>query len=156
MLENDKLGTNSEHRGAIDVERKVTALLVGARQEQFEVGMYSDFSSGLDEVFRTKPQRTIIALEMNFDLEKDEVIAEALRWASSQDDTPYRELIKNLLEGCLTHDSALVRDTAALGLADLLGKDAIGALRFTFEREVVPELKNDIGDLIGSLENLVD
>ena len=147
---------SAEQSEAIDAERIVSALLLGAREEQFEVGMYSDFSSRLDEVFRTNPQRTISALEMNFDTEKDEVIAEALRWASSQDDTSYRVLVTNLLEGCLTHESALVRDTAALGLADLLGKDAVGVLRLTFERELVPELKNDIGDLIGSLENLVE
>ncbi len=56
-----------------------------------------------------------------------------------------------LIRAGLHHEASLVRDAAALGLVWLEGTEATLPLRQAFERETVPELKQDLEDLIQSL-----
>ena len=59
---------------------------------------------------------------------------------------------RQLLEGYLTHDSAVVRDGALIGISYLETPDVLPSLRTAYEREPCDELKQDILDVIEELE----
>ena len=80
-------------------------------------------------------------------------MAEILRWASRQEAAAIRDLVVDLLSTGLYHTVSLVRDAAALGLAYLEEDAAIAPLRHALGREKVPELREDLENLIRSLEN---
>ena len=116
------------------------------------MGMDSKFSRGLDELLQIGPRAVFRALADHLDHVSHEVFAEALRWTARQHRADIRDLAVELLERGLGHESPFVRDAAALGLAELLEDDALGPLRRAHGLEIVPELQQDIGDLIASLE----
>ncbi len=137
------------------VEEQLGRLLSVAHEEQFEVGIESQLSGGLQRLCAYDPASVLRSLRVKL-IDKDassEVLAEILRWASRQEAVAIRDLVVDLLSTGLYHTASLVRDAAALGLAYLEEDAAIAPLRHALEREKVPELREDLEDLIRSLEN---
>ena len=136
----------------VAIEGGVKGLVAAARDERFEIGMDSSFSRGLDELSRIEPRAVLAALTEHVDHLGHEVFAEVMRWTSRQPLSVIRDFAVDLLERGLTHESSFIRDAAALGLAELLEEKALDRLRGAYRVEKVPELREDIGDLIQSLE----
>lgn len=126
-----------------------------AHDEQFEAGVESRFSTGLQQLFQADPLKVLDCLRLRLTESRasPEVLSEMLEWASRREARSLREAIVHLLCLGLCHRSSLVRDAAALGLAYLEGSAAIGPLRQAIEREQVPELREDLLDLVRSLES---
>ena len=135
--------------------KQLDQLTAAARDEFFEVGIESQFSRDLQRLFRF--DSTIVLQYLTTKLiENDsnsEVLAEGLRWASRQETSSIRSRVVDLLSAGLNHMSSLVRDEAALGLAYLDKTAALARLPGVLERETVPELREDLKELISSLEN---
>ena len=137
------------------VEEQLGRLLSIAHEEQFEVGIESQLSRSLQQLCAYDPASALRSLRVKL-MDNDarsEVLAEILRWASRQEAVAIRDLVVDLLSTGLHHTASLVRDAAALGLAYLDEEAAIVPLRYALEREKVPELREDLEDLIRSLEN---
>ena len=138
-----------------EVEEHLGRLCSVAHEEQFEVGIESRFSGGLQRLCAYDPVAALQSLKVRL-IDNDAssvVLAEILWWASRQEAGAIRNLVVDLLSTGLQHASPLVRDAAALSLACLEESAAIVHLRRALEKENVPELRKDLEDLIRSLEN---
>lgn len=161
---------NSPAAGASDLQRwqdplntfapdptvsRLDRLFSVAHDEQFEAGVESRFSMGLQQLFQTDPLKVLDSLSLRLmeSHASPEVLSEMLEWASRREAGPLRGTIVQLLSIGLCNRSSLVRDAAALGLAYLEGSAAAGPLRQAIEREEVPELREDLTDLVRSLES---
>ncbi len=136
------------------IGEKLSAIWREAKDEQFEVGMESLFSESLDSLHSENPTQLLSLLSKRLsDTHADtEVLVEMLRWASRQEVAEGDNGVFKLLSQGILHEDALVRDAAALGLANLDDAKAIGPLREAIKREKVPELKDDLQALVQSLE----
>ena len=137
------------------VEEQLERLFSAAHEEQFEVGIESRFAGGLQRLCVYDPTAALQSLKAKL-IDSDassEVLAEILRWASRQEASAIRNLVVDLLSTGLHNASSLVRDAAALSLAYLDEDVAIVQLQRALEREKVPELREDLQNLIRSLEN---
>lgn len=136
------------------IEVQLEQLFSDAREEQFEVGIDSQFSKGLQQLYRYNSVAVMRSLKARLiDGKADsELSAEVLRWASRQESGEIRDTVVDLLSNGLQSASSLVRDAAALSLACLEEASAINQLQRALEREKVPELREDLQDLIESLE----
>ena len=130
-------------------------LCLAAHDEQFEAGVESRFSRGLQQLCAYDPTSVLQALRARLtdNDASSEVLAEILQWASRQEADAIRALVVDLLSTGLHHMSSLVRDAAASGLAYLDEGAAVSHLRQAIAREKVPELRQDLEDLICSLES---
>ena len=139
-----------------EVEERLDRLCLAARDEQFEAGVESQFSRALQRLLwayhPTAVLRSLRARLVNDD-DGPEVLSEILQWASRQEAGAMRTHVIELAAAGLHHASALVRDAAALALACLDERAAVAHLRQALEREAVPELREDLEDLIRSLES---
>ena len=139
-----------------EVEERLDRLCLAARDEQFEAGVESQFSRALQRLLwayhPTAVLRSLRARLVNDDA-GPEVLSEILQWASRQEAGAIRTHVIDLVAAGLHHASALVRDAAALALACLDERAAVAHLRQALEREAVPELREDLEDLIRSLES---
>ena len=137
------------------VGEQLNRLCLAAHDEQFEAGVESRFSRGLQQLCAYDPASVLQALRVrltNNDA-SSEVLAEILQWTSRQEADAIRALVVDLLSTGLHHTASLVRDAAASGLAYLDEGVAISHLRQALAREKVPELRQDLEDLICSLES---
>lgn len=137
-----------------DIEALLDRLFVAAQEEQFEPGIESGFAEGLDKLFRHDPYGILSALKacLASNEQDPEVLAEMLRWAGCQEALNVREAIIDLLSVGLNHSSSIVRDAAALGLGYLRDPVATSHLKRAIEKEPVPELRQDLEDLVNLLE----
>ena len=137
------------------VEEQLDHLCVAAHDEQFEVGVESRFSRELQRLCAYHPTSVLQSLRMRLihGGENPEVLSEILQWASRQEAGVIRSPVIGLLSAGLDHPSSLVRDAAASALAYLDEDAAVSHLRQALERETVPELRDDLEDLIRSLES---
>ena len=85
-------------------------------------------------------------------LHADEATGEAMRCLGESDDIPTRAARLWLLEGSLSHPAAKVRDGAAVGLCALGDPASLATLRVAAESESIPELREDIRQIIAELE----
>ena len=136
------------------MEVQLEQLFSDAREEQFEVGVDSQFSKGLQQLYKYNSVAVMRSLKtrLNNGNADSELSAEVLRWASRLESDEIRNSVVDLLSIGLQSASSLVRDTAALSLASLEEASAISQLQRALEREKVPELREDLQDLIESLE----
>lgn len=130
-------------------------LCLAAHDEQFEAGVESRFSRGLQQLCAYDPTSVLQALRARLtdNDASSEVLAEVLQWASRQEADAIRALVVDLLSTGLRHTSSLVRDAAASGLAYLDEGAAVSRLRQALASEKVPELRQDLEDLLCSLES---
>lgn len=125
-----------------------------AYDEPFEAGIESQFARDLQRLCMYNPSAVLQSLRTRLmdNSMNSSVSAEILQWASRQEAAAIRTLVVDLLSVGLHHTSSLVRDAAASGLAYLDEDAAITHLRQALEREDIPELREDLEDLIRSLE----
>jgi len=139
-----------------EVEEQLDRLCLAAHDEQFEAGVESRFSRALQQLLWVcHPTAVLRSLKTRL-IDGDagpEVLSEILQWASRQEAGAIRIYVIDLVTAGLHHASALVRDAAALALACLDERAAAAHLRQALEREVVPELREDLKDLVRSLES---
>jgi hypothetical protein len=127
-----------------------------AREYRFEDGMESPFSAELSALVEHDGNRAVQALAglLIGELIDAEVAAEALRWLGLINDPETADTRRWLLERCLWLSSARVRDGALLGLAFMDEADSLPSLMRAMQREVVPELRDDMQQVIAQLEDM--
>lgn len=84
------------------------------------------------------------------------MVADVLHWLGTLDDYPSYHIRVELLEVGLKSKSAIIRDGAVRGLAEIEDPDTISCLRDAYECETVPELKADILALLEQLRQIVE
>ena len=137
------------------VEEQLDRLCAAAHDEQFEIGVESRFSRELQRLCAYRPTAVLQSLRVRL-IHRDaspEVLSEILHWASRQEADVIRSPVIELLSAGLDHPSSLVRDAAASALACLDERAAVSHLRQALERETVPELREDLEDIIRSRES---
>jgi len=137
------------------LEKELDQLCLAALDENFETGVESRFSKGLQRLYKHNPIMVLQLLQMKL-MDNDinpEVLAEILQWASRPEAGDLRSRHLNLLSRGLDHLSPLVRDSAALALAYLDEEAAIVHLQTAIAKEEVTELRQDLEDLLHSLES---
>lgn len=137
-----------------DMEDQLVRILARSQDEQFEAGVESRLARDLQRVFASRPLAVLQALRKRLgeSAEEPEILAETLQWASRIDGSLAREAVIDLLLTGLHHGHPLVRDSAALALADFDEEVALKQIRRAMERESVPEMREDLESLMRSLE----
>lgn len=135
------------------VENTIAHLFETAKEQNFEVGMESDFSREL--VFLVKSYGMLAMNEICYLITHERinsnVASEAIRWLAHMDDPLTYSWRLWLLEKSLESNSPIVRDSAVLGLISLCDADAIQYIEKAIERETIDELRYD---LQGALQEL--
>ena len=142
--------TSNEPKSLVEEFRR---LFAAAREEVFEDGMESVFSRKLTVLIdEYKDQAVKLAAEYLDSEEVDEeVAAETLRQLGhSQHEFTYNSRLNLLVHG-LSSKSAMVRDGAILGLASLDDPSVIPEVVEAVNREKVPELRDDMNDVLEQL-----
>ena len=136
-----------------EVEQKIEALFVRAREEVFEDGMESEFSKGFVSMVRKYGDVAIevIARLIVYGKVNQEVASEALRWLGDIDHASTYDKRLWLLERSLRCSSARIRDGAALGLAYLDDPHAIRYLKQAIQQEPCEELREDMKQVLAQL-----
>ena len=137
-----------------DISAKIKKLLTTEFEKPFELGMDSSLTEELEDLNQLSPKVMIRALKENMKDAELDVHIEILRWISRQSLPVVGVHALAILNTGLRHDSATVRDEAALGLGELIGEAAIPYLKEAHRIEKVKELKEDLEDLISCLERL--
>ena len=104
------------------VEAQLERLFSVAHEEQFEVGIESQFSGSLQRLSAYDPVAVLQSLKARL-IDSDassEVLAEILRWASRQEADAIHDLVADLLSAGLQHGSSLVARRRGVGFS-LLG-----------------------------------
>ena len=135
------------------VETQLDRLFSAAHEEQFETGVDSRFSKGLEQLYVHAPSAVLKSLidRLVGRQASPQVLAEMLEWVSRQEQASRNDIVKLLSIG-LCNASPLVRDAAALSLAYFDGNTAIPYLNQAIQKENVPELQMDLRALVHSLE----
>lgn len=137
-----------------ELERTLDRLFAAAEDEFFEPGKDSEFTNGLDALLDRFPeaiwsllQRRLFAPDVNV-----ETVGEMLRWTGRVEEPRNSRERMNLLIVGLGHSSPIVRDDAAIGLVHLGDPSAISQLHQAIKKEMVPELREDLEQIVQSLE----
>ena len=136
-----------------EVELRLPGILADAAHEHFEVGMNSRFADGLQRLSLIAMRALLEQLHSQYSSRSisPEVLSEILWWASRQSTDNERPAIIQMMVRGLSHESPLVRDTAALTLANFDEAAAREHLPRAIEREPMPPLKDDMLNLLRSL-----
>jgi len=119
----------------------VEDLFISSREEHFEDGMESRFSRKLLIMISTYDDAVIDAIANIIETANTEVLSEALRWVGYIEHARTRRARSMLLEKCLRHPVAQVRDGALLGIASMENLQFVPALQRAIRRESCEELK---------------
>jgi len=140
------------------LSKKANALFRSAKDDVFEDGVESDFSRNLIDfitIYGHSAMETIIPIILS-DRISTEIASEAFRVLGRLNHkATYRDRLW-LLERGLYSTSARVRDGATLGLAFLNDSLAIPPLKSAIEREAIPELRQDMEQVLTQLEGNKD
>lgn len=138
-----------------DMEDRLVRILAGSQDEPFEAGVESRLARDLQRVFASRPLAVLQSLRKRLgeSAEEPEILAETLQWASRIEGSLAREAVIDLLLAGLQSEHPLVRDSAALALADFDEKVAVEQIQRAIERESVPEMREDLESLVHSLES---
>lgn len=146
LLIPDDAVDNDELPNRFQLAEKARQLFFDAREEWFEAGMDSPFSTGLERMvhlFGSVAVHEIGAL-ISSDQTADHVAAEAARILGQIDQPLSREARRECLEKSLRSKSHHVRDAAGLGLDSMNDPLAVPALSRAIEVETFPSLKADL------------
>lgn len=130
------------------------SVFAAAREERFEDGMESRFSTNLLELLNQYGAPAFIALGNLIISNKIniEAAAEACRWIGRIENPKTHATRRTLLEGILQGTPyARIRDGAALGLASLDDPISIPILQKAIEQETIPELRQDLQQVLNQL-----
>jgi len=137
---------------------QANSIFINAKEEVFEDGMESNFSRNLSKFivsFGHSAMETIIPIVLS-ERANTEVVSEAFRVLGRLvHATTYRERLW-LLERGLYSASARVRDGSLLGLEILNDSLAIPPLKAAINRERIPELRQDMEQVVSQLEGNKD
>ena len=134
-------------------QKQFERLIEIACDEQFELGVESRFSIGLQRLYDHDPVSTLESLKYTLNDElSEEVFAKTLDWLSHQSREESHQEIVELLAAGLDSGSSLVRDVAASSLAYFDEDGALVHLEQAILKEEVRELHADMKELIESLE----
>ncbi|RMF82800.1 MAG: HEAT repeat domain-containing protein [Chloroflexi bacterium] len=124
-----------------------------ARDEYFEDGIESDFSTELAKLFQRDGHQAvdIIANLLNDKHVNPEVVGETLRCIGEIENADTHLQRRLLLENSLRHSSPIVRDRAGLGLASMDDPAAIPALEQAIAREQIVQLREDLQQVLDQL-----
>jgi hypothetical protein len=145
----------SKHSGDVsDVEQRIRALFQSAKEDIFEDGIENNFLQGLTSLLNEYGDDAIAALSHHIlhASPNEETVSEALRWLGRLSHPTSHDMRLMLLEGCLSENSARVRDAASVGLATLNDPHAIPYLKQAIEREEYAELREDMEQVLDQLE----
>jgi hypothetical protein len=136
-------------------ETTLIAMFAGARDEIFDLGMDSRFSTELTKLVELMPYAAIEALDRvlktpGWDVE---VTTEALRQIGLIEQSGTKKLRLRLLFKYLSHHSIRVRDAACLGIDALEDRSAIPELRSALQSESSDSIKETISQVIKQLES---
>ena len=137
------------------IETEIRNLFAMAKHIDLDPGMANEFSEGLEEAILKYGE---LALREIQELVGGEAIpftiaAEALRYIGNTESTRFASERRELLEACLLQSRfMLVRDGAAAGLSYLDDPRSIPSLQRAIEREPHAELKNDLIEVLSSLQ----
>ena len=136
------------------LSEQAVSIFSNAKEEIFEDGMESKFSQNLTEFvisFGHPAMETIINLLLS-NRTNTEIASEAFRVLGRlRHKNTYRDRLW-LLERGLYNRSAKIRDGAALGFAFLNDPIAVTPLQSAIERELIPELRKDMEQILAQLE----
>lgn len=135
---------------------KANIIFSSAKEEVFEDGMESKFSQNLSTFilsFGRLAMEVLIPIMLS-EYSNKEVVSEAFRIIGRiSHKATYRDRLW-LLERGLYSSSARVRDGVVLGLAFLDDSFAISPLKSAIERERIPELRQDMEQVLAQLEGI--
>lgn len=136
------------------VDNELEHLFSAAQEEQYEAGMESQFTRNLQQLYESNPEIVLQSLKARFEsnIGNSGVLSKTLEWVSHLEGSTFSSDIVSVLLTGLNHSSPLVRDAAALGFAYFDERVAIGYIKQAIEKEDVPELREDLEDLVQSLE----
>jgi hypothetical protein len=125
-----------------------------AREEIFEYGVKTEFSTQLTYLISLYGEKAITALAdlLHSEHATIETQWEALRWLGKIDDPFTRQARRRLLERSLESSLARLRDGALQGLASMDDPDSIPSLKVAIEQEAIPELHEDMLGVLQQLE----
>ena len=138
---------------SLSTEDAFRQLFSAARNEVFEDGMESIFSRRLTDLIQKHKEQAIRFAEDYLDSEEvdEEVAAETLRQLGhNRHKYTYSSRLSLLVHG-LKHDSSMVRDGAILGLASMGDRSVIRQVRDAMLNEEIPELRDDMNDVLEQL-----
>ncbi len=140
---------------APDIVREILTISAAAREQTFEDGMESDFSTDLTSILALYGNAAVMALSDLILNEKidAEVASEALRWLGQMDDRQTHDERLRVVEQSLGCSSARVRDGASLALSFLDDPHAVPYLQEAIDREANPELREDMIQVLEQLEH---
>ncbi len=136
-----------------DFQEEIRDLFADAQGQDFEPGMETHFSRMLVVLTEVHGSEAVKEIGRQIDDESlnDNVAGEALRWLGDMEDGPAYESRRELLEKCLSIDSAVIKDCAALGLASLDDPHAIPFLEIEIEQESRGILCQDLQQVLDQL-----
>ena len=152
-----ELSTSEEKSSDIDrltfVSEKVKEIFCDGESEIFKAGMDSIFSQRLDSMINYFGVLTLKALSnlLSYRQTNIELLSETMRTVGRNADIKTKNLRFRLLIEGLNHTSAIIRDSASLGLYDMEDPQAIPYLEDAISREKYDSLKNDYGQIIEDL-----
>lgn len=136
------------------LRRSIENLFISARDEIFEDGMESRFSTELVSTIARYGDYALEVIESLILSESaiPEVASEALRWIGDTEHKATHEIRLRLLERSLSCSSPIVRDGAVLGLSFMSDPRAIGSLRDALKREDSKLLRRYMEQVLEELE----
>jgi hypothetical protein len=140
-----------------DINSVFESLFRAAREESFEDGMDSHFSTRLMEIVQFNEANTealiqVIVEKLNEEFSPD-VISEALGTLGRINYPPTHTRRLWILAHSLNAKSAHVRDSAALGLASMDDPSALPYLQQAIDAEPIADLKQDMMQVLEQLQN---
>ena len=138
-----------------EIYLQITQLFRDARNQEFESGMDSDFSTELENLIKEFGNSALIIIADIIIEQKTspEIAKETLRSLGFIYHSPTHPFRLWLLEKSLNNPSNRVRDGAILGLSHLDDPDAIEFLRVALPKEEHSRLRKDMEQLMVQLEN---
>ena len=137
------------------IKAMVKALFEAAKEEIFEEGVENEFSIGLISLIREYGNESvrILANHIIDSRVNEEIASEALRSLGRLDHPESYDERLRLLINSLNHPSARIRDAASVGLATLGDPLAIRSLKQAIQKEACVELREDMQQILESLES---
>jgi hypothetical protein len=136
-----------------ELRRRMRKLFFQSREERFESGIESSLAAGLTKLLADEGESALTEFrQLLFQPATiPDLAAEAIKAIARIERGISREQSRELLESGLMHLSALVRDAAVLGLATLGDAKSVPALTVALQHEPVPELREDLKQLLSEL-----
>ena len=138
-----------------DLYNQIILIYNSAIDESFEDGMESHFSKDLEKIILKYNFRSINALitVLLNPATNNELVSEALRLLARIKQPETYSIRLWILEQSLRNYSTRIRDSATLGLSSMDDPKSIPALKDAIQREICPELREDMSTVLVQLEN---